>query len=134
MTNATTCTEAEFYRDGTTGDLWVHDVGQLQTIIAYECSYNSECERQTTCFNSDTILYSRMATNRCLYTVFFVIVMCNIIHGLAPAYLTDIFILNNSMYDHHTRGCTNIHVRKYNLSVGQRTFAYRGGKLWDTIP
>ena len=60
--------------------------------------------------------------------------MYNIIHGLAPAYLTYIFILNNSVHDHHTRGCTNIHVRKYNLSVGQRTFAYRGGKLWDTIP
>ena len=40
----------------------------------------------------------------------------NIIHGFAPAYLTYIVILNNSVHDHHTRGCTNIHVRKCNLS------------------
>ena len=65
---------------------------------------------------------------------FTAIVMYNIIHGLAPAYLTDIFILNNSVHDHHTCGCTNMHVKKYNLSVEQRTFAYRGWKQWDTIP
>ena len=53
---------------------------------------------------------------------FTAIVMYNIIHRLTPAYLTDIFILNNSVHDHHTRGCTNIHVRKYNLSVGLHTF------------
>ena len=64
---------------------------------------------------------------------FTAIVMYNIVHGFAPAYLTYIFILNSSVHDHHTRGCTNIHVRKYNMSVGQRTFAFRGGKLWDTI-
>ena len=52
----------------------------------------------------------------------------------APAYHTHVFILSNSVHDHHTHGCTNIHARKYNLSVGQRTFAYIGGKLWDTIP
>ena len=62
------------------------------------------------------------------------IVMYNVLHGLAPGYLTDLFVLNNSVHNHHTRSCTNIHVKKYNLSLGQRTFAYRGAKLWDTIP
>ena len=47
---------------------------------------------------------------------FTAIVMYNIIHGFATAYITYIFLLNNSVHDHHTRGCTNIHVRKYNLS------------------
>ena len=55
---------------------------------------------------------------------FIAILMYDIIHGLAPAYLTYIFILNNSVHDHHTRECTNTHVRKYKLPVGQRTFAY----------
>ena len=62
------------------------------------------------------------------------IVMYNVMHGHAPGYLTDLFVLNNSVHNHHTRSCTNIHVKKYNLSLGQRTFAYRGAKLWDTIP
>ena len=71
---------------------------------------------------------------RIWYFTFKAIVMYNIIHGLAPAYLTYIFKLNNSVHGHHTRSCTNIYVRKCNLSVRQRTFAYRGGTLWDTIP
>ena len=62
------------------------------------------------------------------------IVMYNVMHGHAPGYLTDLFVLNNTVHNHHTRSCTNIQVKKYNLSLGQRTFAYRGAKLWDTIP
>ena len=58
---------------------------------------------------------------------FTTIVIYNIIHGLVPAYLTYIFILYNSVHDHHTNSCTNMHVRKYNLSVGQRTFEYKEG-------
>ena len=64
---------------------------------------------------------------------FTTIVMYNIIYGLAAAYFTYIFVLNNSVLDHHTRGCTNIHVRKYNLSVGQRTFAYRGMEMFTIL-
>ena len=39
-----------------------------------------------------------------------------------------------SVHDHNTRGGTNIRVKRYNLSIGQRTFAYRGAKVWDNIP
>ena len=53
---------------------------------------------------------------------------------MAPGYLTDPFTLNNSVYDCHTCNCTNIPVKKYNLSLGQCIFAYKIGKLWDTIP
>ena len=52
---------------------------------------------------------------------------------MAPGYLTDPFTLNNSVYDCHTCNCTNIPVKKYNLSLGQCKFAYKFGKLWDTI-
>ena len=41
------------------------------------------------------------------------IVMYNVMHGHAPGYLTDLFVLNNSVHNHHTRSCT---------------------KFWDTIP
>ena len=53
---------------------------------------------------------------------------------MAPGYLTDPFTLNNSVYDCHTCNCTNIPVKKYNLSLGQYKFVYKFGKLWDTIP
>ena len=53
---------------------------------------------------------------------------------MAPGYLTDPFVLNNSVYDCHTCNCTNIPVKKYNLSLGQCKLAYKFGKLWDTIP
>ena len=44
---------------------------------------------------------------------------------MAPGYLTDPFTLNNSVYDCHTCNCTNIPVKKYNLSLGQCIFAYK---------
>ena len=50
---------------------------------------------------------------------------------MAPGYLTDPFTLNNSVYDCHTCNCTNIPVKKYNLSSsGQCKFAYKFRKLW----
>ena len=52
----------------------------------------------------------------------------------APGYLTDLFALNNSVQECHTCNCTNIPVKKYNLSSGQCKLAYKFGKLWDTIP
>ena len=39
---------------------------------------------------------------------------------MVPGYLTDPFTLNNSVYDCHTCNCTNIPVKKYNLSLGFR--------------
>ena len=53
---------------------------------------------------------------------------------MAPGYLTDPFTLNNSVYDCHTCNCTNIPVKKYNLSLGQCKFVYKFGTLWNTIP
>ena len=53
---------------------------------------------------------------------------------MAPGYLGDPFTLNSSVYDCHTCNCSNIPVKKYNLSLGQCKFAYKFGKLWDAIP
>ena len=60
--------------------------------------------------------------------------MFNIMIGHAPVDLVHMFTQTNSVHDHNTRGGTNIRVKKYNLSIGQRTFAYRGAKVWDNIP
>ena len=65
---------------------------------------------------------------------FTAVAMFNIMIGQAPVDLVNMFTQTNSVHDHNTRGCTNIRVKRYNLSIGQRTFAYRGAKVWDNIP
>ena len=62
--------------------------------------------------------------------------MFTIMNGQAPVYLVNMFTQTNSMHDHNTCGGTNIRVEKYNIStgIGQRTFAYRGTKVWNNIP
>ena len=59
--------------------------------------------------------------------------MFNIMNGQAPVDLVNMFTQNNSVHDHNTRSGTNIRVKKYILSIGQRTFTYRGAKVWDNI-
>ena len=53
---------------------------------------------------------------------------------MAPGYLTDPFAINYSVHDCHTCNCTNIPLKKYNLSSGQCKFADKFAKLLDTIP
>ena len=65
---------------------------------------------------------------------FTAVAMFNIMIGQAPVDLVNMFTQTNSVHDHNTRGGTNIRVKKYNLSICQRTFAYRGAKVWDNIP
>ena len=65
---------------------------------------------------------------------FTAVAMFTIINEHATVYLVNMFTQTNSMHDHNTHGGTNIRVKKYNLSIGQRTFAYRGAKVWDNIP
>ena len=65
---------------------------------------------------------------------FTAVAIYNITHRHAPGYLTDLFMVNNSVHDYHTRSCTTTHVKTYKLTLGQRTFAYRCAKLWVTIP
>ena len=65
---------------------------------------------------------------------FTAVAMFNIMIGQAPIDLVNMFTQTNSVHDHNTRGGTNIRVKRYNLSIGQRTFAYRGAKVWDNIP
>ena len=65
---------------------------------------------------------------------FTAVAMFNImnVNGQAPVDLVNMFTQNNSVHDHNTPSGTNIRVKKCNLSIGQRTFAYRGAKVWDT--
>ena len=42
---------------------------------------------------------------------FTAVAMFNIMNGLAPVDLVNMFTQNNSVHDHNTRGSTNIHVK-----------------------
>ena len=63
------------------------------------------------------------------------IVMYKIVHGLAPAYLSDMFTLSSSLNDYNLRQSKlklklpNNRTEYYNLS-----FAFTGAKLWNSLP
>ena len=57
----------------------------------------------------DTVSYPRMNANSCSDT-FTSVVMFNVKHEHVPDYLTDLFVSSNSVYDHHTRSCINLHI------------------------
>ena len=72
--------------------------------------------------------------HRCSHTLFHS--GCNVCHNeRTSSSLSCMFAQTNSVHDHNTRGGTNnIHVKKYNVSICQRTFAHMGAKVWDYIP
>ena len=84
-------------------------MGQLLSIFACEFSSNYEAICSIILYVKDrrhvstVILFCYLGWLQIDVRVryFTAIVMYNIIHGLAPAYLTYTFILNNSVYDHH---------------------------------
>ena len=65
---------------------------------------------------------------------FTAVAMFNIMNGQASVDLVNMFAQTNTVHDHNTQGGTNIRVEKYNLSIGQRTFAYRGANVWYNMP
>ncbi len=57
--------------------------------------------------------------------------MYNIIHGNAPSYLNEMFKTNSQIHTRNTRNNMSLFLSKYNLVTGQRTFKFRGIKLWE---
>ena len=119
--------------------------GMVQPLIDYGCAIWSSCGH-VLLFNVHKMMkqYARVILNvkdkREVSTVtlfrtlgwlpidvrihyFTAVAMFNIMNGQAPVDLVNMFTQNNSVHDHNTCGGTNIRVKKYNLSMGQRTFA-----------
>jgi hypothetical protein len=54
--------------------------------------------------------------------------------GLAPPYLSRRFSVRSETHDRDTRRKSELDVPLYRIAVGQRSFLYRGTKLWNNLP
>ena len=59
------------------------------------------------------------------------LLMFKCINGQAPSYLCDKFKQRDQVHDRNTRSNEDLDVPKFRTCTGQRTFKYRGTKLWN---
>ena len=55
------------------------------------------------------------------------------INKLVPDYLVDMFKLRSHVHNRQTRSSSALDIPLCHLSTGQRSFAYRGAKLWNSL-
>ena len=55
------------------------------------------------------------------------------LNDLVPKYLANIFVPRSHIHTRTTRSCNLLHIPRCRLSYGQRSFTYRGYKLWNFI-
>ena len=55
------------------------------------------------------------------------------IHGMAPYYLTSKFCNRASIHDRKTRNCDQLQIPLYTSAAGQRSFKFRGAKIWNSL-
>ena len=56
------------------------------------------------------------------------------IHDLIPSYLTGKFIQRSKIHGRNTRGSGELDLPICRLKTGQRSFAFRGAKLYSNLP
>ena len=56
------------------------------------------------------------------------------VKGLAPSYLTAHFYKRSTVLDKDTRNKDSLIIPHYKSTPGQRTFSYRGIRLWNSFP
>ena len=54
-------------------------------------------------------------------------------NGLAPPYLSKLFLKRNEIHDLNTRNNKALHIPQHKTVSGQRTFYYRAVKLWNNL-
>ena len=55
------------------------------------------------------------------------------IHGMAPYYLTSKFCNRASIHGRKTRNCDQLQIPLYTSAAGQRSFKFRGAKIWNSL-
>ncbi len=56
------------------------------------------------------------------------------LHHLTPYYLSEKFKRNSEMHSRVTRNVNDLHLPLCRLVTGQRTFGFRGAKMWNSLP
>jgi hypothetical protein len=54
-------------------------------------------------------------------------------NGLAPPYLSKLFIKRNEIHDLNTTNNKALHIPQHKTVSGQRTFYYRAVQLWNDL-
>ena len=56
-------------------------------------------------------------------------------HGLAPTYISDMFVPVKSVHNHDTRNAEfGFHPAKKNLTAGTKRFPHSGCQIWNKLP
>ena len=55
------------------------------------------------------------------------------IHRMAPHYLTRKFFNRASIRGRKTRNCDQLQIPLYTSAAGQRSFKFRGAKIWKSL-
>ena len=55
------------------------------------------------------------------------------IHGMAPHYFTSKFYNRASIRGRKTRNCDQLQIPLYTSAAGQRSFKFRGTKIWNSL-
>ena len=55
--------------------------------------------------------------------------------GLAPSYISDMFVPVKSVHNHDTRNAEfGFHPAKKNLTAGTKSFSHSGCQIWNKLP
>ena len=55
------------------------------------------------------------------------------INGLTPDYLANKFSKRSTIHNCNTRFSQDLNIPEFSSSTGQRSFAYRGAKIWNSL-
>ena len=61
------------------------------------------------------------------------VLMYKCMYNQAPSYLSQMFTKRNQIHDRETRNQNELDIPKYRTATGQRTFKYRGTKIWNAL-
>ena len=61
------------------------------------------------------------------------VLMYKCMYNQAPSYLSQMFTKRNQIHDRETRNQNELDLPKYRTATGQRTFKYRGTKIWNAL-
>ena len=61
------------------------------------------------------------------------VVMYKCINKLVPDYLFEKFTLHSQIHSRNTRQRDQLNIPRCRLTTGQRSFTYRGAKLWNNL-
>ena len=114
---------AEENHDGNGKENATKKTGSVSRTMAMRMRYKLSSANQMTTFQvfrEKRILNDATMMHKC-------------INKLVPDYLADMFKLRSQVHNRQTRSSGALDIPLCRLSTGQRSFAFRGAKLWNSL-